>query len=60
LSLEARRVAMQIAQLAQDNGTLQSYSAFIKDMLDEIAVHIQRGNAKMMHAGEVSRYFGDV
>jgi hypothetical protein len=29
-------------------------------MLDEIAVHIQRGNAKMMRAGEVSRYFGDV
>ena len=60
LSLEARQVAMQIAQLAQDNGTLQSYSAFIKDMLDEHAVHIQRGNAKMMHAGEISRYFGDV
>ena len=55
LSEEARKVVAQIADIAIDNGALQSRLSIINELLDEVAVHIQRGNAKMMHAGEVSR-----
>ena len=55
ISNEARNVVTQIADIAVGNGALQSRTSLINELLDEIAIHIQRGNARMMHAGEVSR-----
>ena len=52
---EAKNTVNTIAGMAVDNGSLQSKQYIASELLDEVAINVQRGNARMMRAGELQR-----
>jgi hypothetical protein len=50
---QAKSVVNQIASAAEKNGSPIPRNVMINEMLDEIAMNIQRGNARMIREGEL-------
>jgi hypothetical protein len=52
---QTKKAARAIANHAILNCSHHSYASIMNELLDEIAIHIQRGNARMFIAGETQR-----